>query len=64
MRKQVLIHSLLDFLRRMVSGDFWALTSANTIHAGTGTLIGDPTEASAIGSVFSRHRSQEEPLYM
>ena len=29
---------------------------------GTGTAIGDPVEANAIGSVFRKHRSAEEPL--
>lgn len=32
--------------------------------SGTGTAIGDPTEASAIGAVFRKHRSSQEALYM
>lgn len=31
---------------------------------GTGTAIGDPVEATAIGSAFRKYRSSEEPLYM
>ena len=31
---------------------------------GTGTPIGDPREAQAIGNVFRRHRSPEDPLYV
>nr|APX43995.1 polyketide synthase [Pestalotiopsis microspora] len=31
---------------------------------GTGTAVGDPIEAGAIGSVFREHRSVEEPLYV
>lgn len=31
---------------------------------GTGTAIGDPTEADAISVVFRNHRSPEDPLYM
>lgn len=31
---------------------------------GTGTTIGDPREAKAIGSAFRKHRSDREPLYM
>lgn len=31
---------------------------------GTGTPVGDPLEASAIGAVFSSSRSREEPLYV
>ncbi|TVY38228.1 Reducing polyketide synthase, partial [Lachnellula occidentalis] len=31
---------------------------------GTGTRVGDPTEASAIGSAFKSYRSLEEPLYI
>jgi len=31
---------------------------------GTGTAVGDPIEASAIGEIFSPHRSKEEPLYV
>jgi acyl transferase domain-containing protein len=34
------------------------------IPQGTGTTIGDPTEADAIGSVFRRYRSPADPLYM
>lgn len=34
------------------------------IPEGTGTTIGDPTEADAIGSVFRRYRSPTDPLYM
>ena len=38
--------------------------STNDSGPGTGTAIGDPTEASAIGAVFRKHRSSQEPLYM
>ncbi|KAF2179436.1 hypothetical protein K469DRAFT_596142 [Zopfia rhizophila CBS 207.26] len=31
---------------------------------GTGTPVGDPLEAAAIGSVFQQYRSPEEPLYI
>lgn len=31
---------------------------------GTGTKIGDPREAKAIGSAFREHRSDQEPLYV
>lgn len=31
---------------------------------GTGTAIGDPREAQAIGSAFRKHRSNVEPLYV
>ncbi|KAI9662566.1 MAG: Type I Iterative PKS [Bathelium mastoideum] len=31
---------------------------------GTGTPVGDPIEARAIGGVFSQHRSREEPMYV
>ena len=31
---------------------------------GTGTAIGDPTEADAIGSAFAKYRSPDEPLYV
>ncbi|KAI0190605.1 putative polyketide synthase [Astrocystis sublimbata] len=31
---------------------------------GTGTAVGDPIEASAIGAVFADHRSSDEPLYV
>lgn len=31
---------------------------------GTGTTLGDPIEANAIGSCFARHRSSQEPLYV
>ncbi|KAL4860796.1 hypothetical protein BDV12DRAFT_208828 [Aspergillus spectabilis] len=31
---------------------------------GTGTAVGDPIEAGAIGAVFGQHRSTEEPLYI
>ncbi|KAJ5081201.1 hypothetical protein N7456_013439 [Penicillium angulare] len=31
---------------------------------GTGTAVGDPIETSAIGSVFRKYRSSEEPLYV
>lgn len=31
---------------------------------GTGTQTGDPIEMKAIGSVFRKHRSREEPLYV
>jgi acyl transferase domain-containing protein/NADPH:quinone reductase-like Zn-dependent oxidoreductase/SAM-dependent methyltransferase len=31
---------------------------------GTGTAVGDPIEAGAIGAVFGQHRSPEEPLYV
>jgi 3-oxoacyl-(acyl-carrier-protein) synthase len=31
---------------------------------GTGTAIGDPTEARAIGETFMKYRSPEDPLYV
>jgi hypothetical protein len=31
---------------------------------GTGTRIGDPIEADAIGSVFRNSRSADDPLYL
>lgn len=31
---------------------------------GTGTAVGDPTETRAIGAVFRRHRSADDPLYV
>ncbi|PVH93893.1 ketoacyl-synt-domain-containing protein [Periconia macrospinosa] len=31
---------------------------------GTGTAVGDPLEASAIGTVFSPHRSESDPLFI
>ena len=31
---------------------------------GTGTPVGDPLEASAIGAVFGSQRSKEDPLYI
>ncbi|RMZ80672.1 hypothetical protein DV738_g2743, partial [Chaetothyriales sp. CBS 135597] len=31
---------------------------------GTGTPVGDPIEASAIGGVFSKYRSKEDPMYV
>lgn len=31
---------------------------------GTGTPVGDPVEASAISSVFSKYRSPEDPMYI
>lgn len=31
---------------------------------GTGTAVGDPIEASAIGEIFAPHRSPQEPLYV
>lgn len=31
---------------------------------GTGTAIGDPVEANAIGGAFRQYRSAEDPLYM
>lgn len=31
---------------------------------GTGTAVGDPIEARAMGAVFGRHRSPDEPLYV
>lgn len=31
---------------------------------GTGTALGDPTEAMAIGSAFRHHRSAQDPLVM
>lgn len=31
---------------------------------GTGTAVGDPIEANAIGVAFSRYRSSEDPLYI
>lgn len=39
----------------------WLLTSW---FIGTGTAVGDPIEANAIGAVFREHRSALEPLYM
>ena len=41
----------------------WPNQYPNT-YLGTGTPIGDPIEAGAIGAVFREHRSPEEPLYM
>lgn len=32
--------------------------------SGTGTLVGDPIEMKAIGTVFRDHRSAENPLYV
>lgn len=29
---------------------------------GTGTAVGDPVEATSIGSVFQKHPSAEEPM--
>ncbi|KAL7955301.1 hypothetical protein V8C34DRAFT_291958 [Trichoderma compactum] len=34
-----------------------------TLNIGTGTPVGDPIEARAIGRVFRKYRSQKEPLY-
>ncbi|KAI1085557.1 polyketide synthase [Whalleya microplaca] len=31
---------------------------------GTGTLVGDPIEASAIADVFASHRSSDQPMYV
>ena len=31
---------------------------------GTGTPVGDPIEAGAIGAAFKRYRNRDEPLYM
>jgi len=31
---------------------------------GTGTPVGDPIEARAIGEAFFKHRSSEDPIYM
>lgn len=33
-------------------------------YVGTGTAIGDPIEAEAIGSVFRTIRSTDDPLYL
>lgn len=41
-----------------------SLTSYVYRFTGTGTAIGDPIEADAIGSVFRAFRSPEDPLYM
>lgn len=35
-----------------------------TPHIGTGTAIGDPIEAAAMGSVFHSFRSSADPLYV
>ena len=31
---------------------------------GTGTLVGDPIEANAIGSIFRQHRTPQDPLFV
>ena len=31
---------------------------------GTGTAVGDPTEANALGKAFRKKRSQQDPMYM
>jgi 3-oxoacyl-(acyl-carrier-protein) synthase len=43
-----------------------ALSSSETniTTLGTGTAVGDPLEASAIGNVFGPHRSESDPIYM
>jgi hypothetical protein len=43
-----------------------ALSSSETniTIIGTGTAVGDPLEASAIGNVFCPHRSESDPIYM
>ena len=41
---------------------FRILLTAST--SGTGTAIGDPIEADAIASVFRKHRTPDDPLYM
>lgn len=40
------------------------LGTSSNITSGTGTQIGDSTEANALGRVFRSSRSRKEPLYM
>lgn len=47
-------------------GEYSILLRSFDAHSltGTGTAIGDPTEANAIGEVFRKHRSTDDPLYV
>ncbi|KAI0480938.1 polyketide synthase [Xylariaceae sp. FL0804] len=54
-----------ELIRRVYAGAGLdpALTRFFEAH-GTGTAVGDPIEAGAIGDVFAQHRSREEPLHV
>ncbi|KAI1306393.1 polyketide synthase [Xylaria venustula] len=54
-----------DLIRRVYSqaGLDMSLTRFFEAH-GTGTSVGDPIEASAIGEIFGSYRSLEQPLYV
>lgn len=41
-----------------------AVSVADEYKIGTGTLVGDPIEMTALGKVFGPHRSLQEPLYV
>jgi acyl transferase domain-containing protein len=52
-------------LRHMVSRHEYKVLNIFLIFClGTGTKVGDPTEANAVGRVFRAHRTTSEPLYM
>ncbi|KAI1337734.1 beta-ketoacyl synthase domain-containing protein [Xylariaceae sp. FL0016] len=53
----------VQLMRQTYAGLDPSLTRYIEAH-GTGTPVGDPIEASAIGEIFARHRTEEDPLYV
>ncbi|KAI1108931.1 polyketide synthase [Nemania sp. NC0429] len=57
--------SQVDLIRRVYSQAGLDMSLTRFIEAhGTGTLVGDPVEAGAIGEIFGPFRSPEQPLYV
>ncbi|KAH9896185.1 beta-ketoacyl synthase domain-containing protein [Xylariomycetidae sp. FL2044] len=53
----------VQLMRQTYAGLDPSLTRYVEAH-GTGTPVGDPIEASAISEIFTKHRSDDEPLYV